>query len=323
MNYIGHSLKRVEDRPLLLGMGRFAADGNWPGQIHMRVVRSPVAFGKILAIETAEAAQHEGVIAVWTIRDVDDLPPIDFRQMRAEGLAPYRQWILARDYVRYVGEPVAVVFAADPYIAEDAADLVFCDIEELDAHLDATAEPALFMPDTHPGLLSEPAVIRRSYGDMAAAFAAAHRVIDLEAKIGRHTGVPIETRGALCAHDATTDVLTVYGAAKVPHYNRDAISRMLGLAPGKLQLSEGHVGGGFGIRGELYPEDVLVCAAALRLGRPVKWIETAKNTCWPPTIRAIRSIAFAPPSTRVASFSASRRSSSPIRAPMCAPMALR
>jgi carbon-monoxide dehydrogenase large subunit len=277
MNYIGHSLKRVEDRPLLLGMGRFAADGNWPGQIHMRVVRSPVAFGKILAIETAEAAQHEGVIAVWTIRDVDDLPPIDFRQMRAEGLAPYRQWILARDYVRYVGEPVAVVFAADPYIAEDAADLVFCDIEELDAHLDATAEPALFMPDTHPGLLSEPAVIRRSYGDMAAAFAAAHRVIDLEAKIGRHTGVPIETRGALCAHDATTDVLTVYGAAKVPHYNRDAISRMLGLAPGKLQLSEGHVGGGFGIRGELYPEDVLVCAAALRLGRPVKWIEDRKE----------------------------------------------
>jgi aerobic carbon-monoxide dehydrogenase large subunit len=277
MNYIGHSLKRIEDRPLLLGMGRFAADGNWPGQIHMRVVRSPIAFGKILAIETAEAAQHQGVIAVWTIRDVDDLPPIDFRQMRAEGLAPYRQWILARDYVRYVGEPVAVVFAVDPYIAEDAADLVFCDIEELDAHLDATAEPALFMPDAHPGLLSEPAVIRRSYGDMAAAFAAAHRVIDLEAKIGRHTGVPIETRGALCAHDAKTGVLTVYGAAKVPHYNRDAISRMLGLAPGKLQLSEGHVGGGFGIRGELYPEDVLVCAAALRLGRPVKWIEDRRE----------------------------------------------
>jgi carbon-monoxide dehydrogenase large subunit len=277
MSYIGHSLKRLEDRPLLLGMGKFAADCNWPNQVHMRVVRSPVAFGKILAIETAEAAQHEGVIAVWTIQDVDDLPPIDFRQMRAESLAPYRQWILARDYVRYVGEPVAVVFAVDPYIAEDAADLVFCDIEELDAHLDATAEPALFMPDTHPGLLSEPGVIRRSYGDMEAAFAAAYRVIDLEAKIGRHTGVPMETRGALCAHDAKTGVLTVYGAAKVPHYNRDAISRMLGLAPGKLELSEGHVGGGFGIRGELYPEDVLVCAAALRLGRAVKWIEDRRE----------------------------------------------
>jgi CO/xanthine dehydrogenase Mo-binding subunit len=277
MNYIGHSLKRLEDRPLLLGMGAFAADGNWPDQVHMRVVRSPVAFGKILGIDTTEAIQLEGVVAVWTIQDVDDLPPIDFRQMRAEGLVPYRQWILARDYVRYVGEPIAVVFASDPYVAEDAADLVFCDIEELDAQLDATAEPSLFMPDSHPGLLSEPAVIRRSYGDMDAAFSQAHHVVELEAKIGRHTGVPMETRGALGVLDANSDVLTIYGAAKVPHYNRDAISKMLGLAPGKLQLSEGHVGGGFGIRGELYPEDVLVCAAALRLRRPVKWIEDRRE----------------------------------------------
>jgi carbon-monoxide dehydrogenase large subunit len=277
MNYIGHSLKRLEDRPLLLGMGAFAADCNWPDQVHMRVVRSPVAFGKILGIDTTEAIQLEGVVAVWTIQDVDDLPPIDFRQMRAEGLVPYRQWILARDYVRYVGEPIAVVFASDPYVAEDAADLVFCDIEELDAHLDATAEPSLFMPDSHPGLFSEPAVIRRSYGDMDAAFSQAHRVVELEAKIGRHTGVPMETRGALGVLDANSDVLTIYGAAKVPHYNRDAISKMLGLAPDKLQLSEGHVGGGFGIRGELYPEDVLVCAAALRLRRPIKWIEDRKE----------------------------------------------
>ncbi|WP_213770850.1 xanthine dehydrogenase family protein molybdopterin-binding subunit [Bradyrhizobium sp. dw_78] len=277
MNYIGRSLKRLEDRPLLLGAGAFAADGRWPDQIYMRVVRSPVAFGKILGIETAEATRLDGVVAVWTIQDVDDLPPIDFRQMRAEGLVPYRQWILARDYVRYVGEPVAVVFATDPYVAEDAADLVFCDIEELEANLDATAKPSLFMPDSYPGLLSEPAVIRRSYGDMDAAFGQAHRVVELEVKIGRHTGVPLETRGALGVLDADSGVLTIYGAAKVPHYNRDAISRMLGLDPGKLQLSEGHVGGGFGIRGELYPEDVLVCAAALRLRRPVKWIEDRKE----------------------------------------------
>jgi CO/xanthine dehydrogenase Mo-binding subunit len=112
---------------------------------------------------------------------------------------------------------------------------------------------------------------------IAAAFSQAHRVVELEAKIGRHTGVPMETRGALGVLDANSDVLTIYGAAKVPHYNRDAISKMLGLAPDKLQLSEGHVGGGFGIRGELYPEDVLVCAAALRLRRPIKWIEDRKE----------------------------------------------
>src|SRR6201999_2323475 len=81
----------------------------------------------------------------------------------------------------------------------------------------------------------------------------------------------------LSVYDRDKDTLTLYGAAKVPHYNRDAISRMLGLAPGRLELSEGHIGGGFGVRGELYPEDVLVCAAALRLKRPVKWIEDRRE----------------------------------------------
>ena len=277
MSYIGRSLRRVEDRPLLLGKGSFAADCNAPDQLHMRVVRSPVAFGRICGIETAEAAALEGVVAIWTIADLDALPPIDFRQMGLEALAPYRQWVLARDYVRYVGEPVAVVFAVDAYVAEDAADLVFCDIEEHQPQLDATAEPTAFMPDVHPGLLSEPTVLRRAYGDLDAAFAAADHIVTLEVKIGRHTGVPLETRGALGVYDVAKDVLTLYGAAKVPHYNRDAISRMLGLGPGRLQLSEGHVGGGFGIRGELYPEDVLVCAAVLRLRRPVKWIEDRRE----------------------------------------------
>jgi carbon-monoxide dehydrogenase large subunit len=277
MNAIGQSLKRIEDRPLLRGEGLFAADGEAPGQVHMRVVRSPVAFGRIVGIETAEAAALDGVVAVWTIRDIDDLPPIDCRQMGLDGLAPYRQFVLARDYVRYVGEPVAVVFATDPYLAEDAADLVFCEIDELAPQLDAAAEPVAFMPDIHPGLMSEPAVIKRSYGDIEGAFAAADRIVELEAQIGRHSGTPLETRGALAVYDATRDAIMLYGAAKVPHYNRDAISRMLGLAPGRLELSEGHVGGGFGIRGELYPEDVLVCAASLRLGRPVKWIEDRRE----------------------------------------------
>ena len=277
MSFIGRSLRRIEDRPLLTGAGAFAADCHAPGQLHMRVVRSPVAFGRIIGVETAEGAALDGVVAVWTIADVEKLPPIDFRQMGLDRLAPYRQYVLARDYVRYVGEPVALVFAVDAYVAEDAAGLVFCDIEELAPQLDATAEPVAFMPHVHPGLMSEPAVVRRAYGDLSAAFAAAHKIVELEVKIGRHTGVPLETRGALGVYDSDKDVVTLYGAAKVPHYNRDAISKMLGLAPGRLQLSEGHVGGGFGIRGELYPEDVLVCAAALKLRRPVKWIEDRRE----------------------------------------------
>ncbi|TCR60807.1 xanthine dehydrogenase family protein molybdopterin-binding subunit [Bosea sp. BK604] len=277
MSAIGRSLKRLEDRPLLTGAGRFAADNRADGQIHMRVVRSPIAFGRIVGIETEDAAALAGVVAVWTAADIADLPPIDFRMTRIAGLEPYRQHVLARDYVRYVGDPVAVVFAEDPYTAEDAAELVFCDIEEEEPCLDATAEPVPFMPERHPGLLSEPATIVKSYGDIDAAFAGAAHVLELELKVGRHTGVPLEARGALAVHDRETGMLTMYGAAKVPHYNRDSIARMLGLPQDKVRLSEGHVGGGFGIRGELYPEDVLVCAAAYRLGVPVKWVEDRRE----------------------------------------------
>jgi aerobic carbon-monoxide dehydrogenase large subunit len=277
MSAIGRSLRRLEDRPLLTGQGRFAADNRADGQLHMRVVRSPIAFGRIAGIETEEAAALAGVVAVWTAADVADLPPIDFRMTRITGLEPYRQHVLARDYVRYVGDPVAVVFAEDPYVAEDAADLVFCDILEEEPCLDATAAPVPFMPERHPGLLSEPATIVKSYGDIDAAFAGAAHIVEMELKVGRHTGVPLETRGALAVHDRGSGVLTMYGAAKVPHYNRDSIARMLDLPPDQVRLSEGHVGGGFGIRGELYPEDVLVCAAALRLGRPVKWVEDRRE----------------------------------------------
>ena len=277
MSGIGTSARRLEDWPLLRGEGRFAADFNVPGQLHMRVVRSPVAFGRLLGVDAEEALAAPGVVAVWTAADVAELPPIDFRMTRIEGLAPYRQRVLASDYVRYVGDPVAVVFAADAYTAEDGADLVFCDIDELDPVLDPLADPSLFMPETLPGLLSEPAIVRKGYGDIDAAFAAAHRVVELTVRVGRHSGVPMETRAALAVHDAVTDTLTMYGAAKVPHYNRDAIARMLGRDRERVQLSEGHVGGGFGIRGELYPEDVLVCFAALRLGAAVKWIEDRRE----------------------------------------------
>src|SRR5262249_12731459 len=115
------------------------------------------------------------------------------------------------------------------------------------------------------------------YGDVDASFRDAHAVIALDLSIGRHSGVPLETRGAIARFDAGRDVLELHGAAKVPHWNRDSIARMLRRDPSSVQLYEGHVGGGFGIRGELYPEDVLVCLAALWLRRPVKWIEDRRE----------------------------------------------
>ncbi len=270
---IGRSLPRLEDPPLVAGRGRFVGDIGFPHQLHMRVVRSPYAHAVTRRIDIAAALATPGVAAVWTGADLADLPPIDFRDPAAEALRPYRQPILARDRLRYVGEPVAAVFATDPYLAEDAADLVLIDAEELTPLLDADAAPGSFAP----GFSTEALVMRAGYGEVEAAFAAAHAIVALDLTIGRHTGVPIETRGALAHWDTARDVLELYGAAKVPHRNRDALARMLGRSAAAVVLKEGNTGGGFGIRGELYPEDFLVCLAALRLGRPVKWIEDRRE----------------------------------------------
>ena len=271
--WIGQSVLRLEDPPLVKGAGRFAGDISFPHQLHMRVVRSNHAHGRIVAIDTAAARAVAGVVAVWTSADIADLPPIDFREGPIAALAPYRQPVLAREKVRYVGEPVAAVFAHDPYTAEDAADLVVTEIEELPALLAADAEPGEFVS----GRNTEAAIIRQGYGDVDAALRAAPMIVELELAIGRHSGVPIEARGGIGRYDAARDILELHGAAKVPHRNRDLLAHMLMRPPSSIHVHESHVGGGFGIRGELYPEDVLICIAAMRLGRPVKWIEDRRE----------------------------------------------
>ena len=270
---IGQRVLRLEDGPLLAGAGTFAADWSFPDTLHMRVVRSNVAHGDIRGIDISAAVALEGVFAVWTPDDVANIPRIDFRATKYTGLEPYKQPVLAQGRVRYVGEPVAVVFADTPYIAEDAANLVFADINELPAVTDASAPPSEFLP----GHDTEATVIEKGYGDVDAAFAAAHDVVELDLRIGRHSGVPLECRGGLARVNPETGILEFYGATKRPHPNRDLIAKTLGLDPARVNLFEGNVGGGFGIRGELYPDDFLLCAAALRLGRPVRWIEDRRE----------------------------------------------
>jgi carbon-monoxide dehydrogenase large subunit/6-hydroxypseudooxynicotine dehydrogenase subunit gamma len=272
-SWIGASVERLEDLPLVTGRGRFVGDIAFPHQLHMRVVRSSHAYGRLEAVDAAAARALPGVVAVWTAAEIADLPPIDFREGPNEKLAPFRQPVLARGHVRYVGEPVAAIFAQDPYVAEDAADLVTIEVEELEPLIDA----ALPAREFAGGLTTEPTVCRQGYGDVAAAFDGAAAIVELDLSIGRHSAVPLETRGAVGRYDAARDVLELYGAAKVPHRNRESLARMLGRSTANVHLYEDHVGGGFGVRGEIYPEDILVLVAAMRLGRPVKWLEDRRE----------------------------------------------
>ena len=271
---LGHAVTRIEDLPLVTGRGRYAGDINFAHQLHMRMVRSNRAHGKILSIDASAALAMKGVVAVWTNDDIADLSPIDFRaDKNATGIREFRQPALAKTYVRYIGDPVAAVFAEDPYVAEDAADAVVVEIEELPVVMSASEEPGEF----EPGRSSEAIVLHYSFGDIESAVRNAHTVIDLDLTTGRHSGVPLETRGAIGVYDAAKDLLELHGAAKIPHRNRETLCRMLERNPSSLHLHESHVGGGFGIRGELYPEDVLVLVAAMRLHRPVKWIEDRRE----------------------------------------------
>ena len=268
MTYVGSPVKRVEDLPLLTGAARFAADLSLPHQLNLRVVRSPVAHGRIIGIDVSGALALPGVEAVWTAADTAGIPPIDFRMAMISGVERHRQHVLAEGFVRYVGEPVAVVLAEDAYVAEDAADHVFVDIDELEPVVD---------PHRDGSGATEVGVVKKAYGDLDAAFSGAPLLIEMELAVGRHSAVPMETRGALARYDPMSSTLEMFGAAKVPHHNRAAIARMLNLPTAAVVLREVHVGGGFGVRGELYPEDVLVCFAAMRTGRPVRWVEDRRE----------------------------------------------
>ena len=289
---IGDRARRIEDPILLRGAGRFAADTIRAGELHMRVVRSPVAHGRIVRVDLSQALLLDGVVAAWSHADVKDLPAIGFRLTPRPELMPYRQPVLARHEVRYVGEPIAVVFATSAYLAEDAAERVEIDIEPLPPHIDPDAEPTTWIDaeqatwaantgEQLPDQDSEATTFVEEYGDVDAMFAQAdelerkgtHRVFTMDARIGRHTGVPMECRGLVAAYDEAEQQLVVDGAAKVPFWNREAIAAMAAIPPHRVIVRETHVGGGFGPRGELYPEDVLVTVAAMRLRRPIKWIE--------------------------------------------------
>ena len=277
---VGRSVRRLEDARRVRGEGIYVDDVHVPGMLHATVVRSPMAHARVRALDASAARSMPGVEAVLGAAELGEaLRPIPVRLVPDERLLRYLQLPLATDRVRYVGEPVALVVGRSRAVAEDAAERVEVDLEPLPAVTDATAPPpaALFdhTPDNRASLIEE------GFGDLDAAFARAHRVVRLSFRTGRHSAVPMETRGLVAVpdpgagrdRDPGRGRLTIWGPTKVTHFNRGVLAAMLGWPEHRIRLVEPDVGGGFGARGEFYPEDFLVPCAALRLGRPVKWIE--------------------------------------------------
>jgi carbon-monoxide dehydrogenase large subunit len=270
----GHSVLRKEDVPLLTGQSCFGDDLNRRDALHAAVLRSPHAYARIEGIDAAAALARPGVVAVLAADDLGPAPLIPMRMWSRPGMERLLQSPLASGFVRYSGDPVAIVVAETPYQAEDALDAIDVRYEPLAPVLDAEEALEPGAPVLHAEAGSNlAATFTVEHGDLDAAFAAADVVIEERLYCGRHAAVPLEPRALMAEIEPGTGRLVVWGAAKVVHTNRRILAELLGLGEERIRFVELDVGGGFGGRGEFYPEDYLIPFCALRLGRPVAWVE--------------------------------------------------
>ncbi len=281
MRVIGQAVRRIEDPSLLLGKARFVDDLEFPGTLHAAFVRSPHGHALIRTIDTAAARAMPGVAAVLTIDDlrkilVSDRLPLQFR---AAKLPPdVTPFVLAREEVAYVGEAVAVVLAGSRYQAEDAAAAVDVDYEVLTAISDCRAAMAPGAPQARNVRSSNVLLtLEQAYGDIDAAFASAPHRATVNLKQHRGVAHSIEGRGALASYDANEDRLTLWSSTQLAHELRAFLMQMLRRDENQLRVVAPEVGGGFGAKFVMYPEEVVVATASLLLERPVKWIEDRRE----------------------------------------------
>lgn len=278
MNGIGARAVRNEDGRFVTGQGCYVADVALPNALHVAILRSPHPHARIVSIDPGRALALPGVEAVLTAEDIGAVGPIPVRSHPMPELIPFLQYPLARGKVRYVGDPVAVVAAADPYLAEDALEAIEVVYEPLPALQSAEAAlepdaPILFESESTNVVLE----FAEEVGEVDAVFTDAAIVVSGRFAIQRHGAVPLEPRGLAANYDSATGRLTVWGPTKVPFGNRSVVARLLDLPEHRIRFIETDVGGGFGARGEIYPEDLLVPLLALRTGRPVKWVEDRRE----------------------------------------------
>ena len=278
--YLGAPIPRNEDARLLRGQALFVDDIELPGMLHAAFLRSQVAHGRVRRIDASAALARPGVVAVYTANDLGDYwrpgpllvppPPIAGLIFNQRTQVP-----LAKDKVRHVGEALAIVLAESRYLAEDALADIAVEIEPLPAVVDlesaAAAGSALVHDDVAGNLAAH---VRQRKGDYAAAAAQADHVVRRRFRYDRGASSPIETRGLVASFDKRANQLTIWDTTQAPVFLRNGLAGMLGLSERQVRVIAPFVGGAFGPKIMLfYPEEVLLPWAAIRLDRPIKWIE--------------------------------------------------
>lgn len=274
-SYIGKPVDRPDAKRLLQGRGKFVDDIQLPRMVHAAFVRSPVAHGRIESIDLVEARAVPGVIAVYTGADLAaHVAPYVGVLSHLAGLRSPPQMPLAIDVVRWTGEPVVMIVATSRAIAEDAAALVYVEIEDLPPATDMERALEPDAPVIHPDFGSNLAWDRTvEAGDPDAAFARDDvTVIERTFRFGRHTGVTLETRASVVEYDPSEDTLTCHYSGQAPHMMQYIFAKHLGLAEENVRVISNDVGGSFGIKIHTYGDDIATAAAAKLLGRPVKFV---------------------------------------------------
>jgi len=287
-SFVGRSILRREDRRLLTGRGQFIADLALPRMLRAAFVRSPVAHARIRSVDLSRAASAPGVAYVLSGADLAKLlPPVPDTQLSLP-----RKWtaqvqhkfinpqqpLLAHDKVRHVGEAVAVILAESRYAAEDAAQLVSLDLDPLPAVVDPEAALRAGAPVIHDKFATNLiGAFTIGKGDVDAALARASHKLKRRFHHHRYAAAPMECRGVVGAHDPRTDSVTIWSATQVVHWVRREAAAVLGLPEARVRCLALDVGGGFGLKGHVYPEDLLIPFLARRVGRPVQWIEDRRE----------------------------------------------
>ena len=277
--YTGQSIKRFEDHRLLTGQSSYVDDMARPGMLHALIIRSPHGHARIRGIDASAALALPGVVAVLAAQDLADIAMLPTREgADADELHPPRHPALAVDKACYAGQPVAIVLAESIYTAEDAVELVDIDYEILPAVTDPREAIGEGSPVIHEQFGSN--VVLRTVnagGDLDSAFAQADCVITQRFDVQRVAPAPMEPRGLLAEYDADADLLTVWDSTQHPHEIREHLARLLDRPLESVRVACPDVGGGFGEKGCFFPEELSIPYLAMKLGRPIKWVESRQE----------------------------------------------